>query len=395
MFDTYDLDRDGKLDYKEFSGIVLGSQALNQQPKSPSKFRANANHMYPPTKTVNEVVKEIKQRLTARGGLSYLRLITYLQAADEDEDSMLSLEELEQALRDARLDLSPSDLELLFEYVQHPETHLAPFNALMVTIRGEIPPFRKSLVNQAYTRIGQSYSSITVEALKDDYACDLHPDVLVGKKTKESVLQDFIECLDLYKEIFIGDEEEDPVISADDFSDMYTYISAGVEDCKEFEAIIKNCWQLLEIEPPMRENGPFAQKMENTYGSKPQNPGPYSETYVNQMLPRSNASEKERWEVDTLITRIRGILTPRGPRGFAGLQQVLRAADPTNKAVISHRDFIKTLAGFKVNFTESETSNLLKELDQSGSGFVQYQALNQIINIIKRQKRKKYFKNDN
>ena len=95
------------------------------------------------------------------------------------------------------------------------------------------------------------------------------PVILDGACTKATFIngtdarKDFIECLELYKEIFIGDEEADPLITAEDFSDLYSYISAGINDCQEFEAIVKNCWQLSEHEHVVKETGPFAQKMEN------------------------------------------------------------------------------------------------------------------------------------
>ena len=72
-----------------------------------------------------------------------------------------------------------------------------------------------------------------------------HPDVIIGRRTEQEVLAEFLDNLDYHFNLLNqGKNVEDEEITLQDFIEFYRYISAGIDNDGDFKKIINGIWSL-------------------------------------------------------------------------------------------------------------------------------------------------------
>ena len=108
-------------------------------------------------------------------------------------------------------------------------------------LRGPMPERRQQLIRMAYQVLDRnSDERVTMRELLGIYDCSGHPDVVAQRKTPEQVMQDFSAS---------WDKNNDAIITLPEFTDYYADISAGIDDDRYFELMMKNCWRLSVATP--------------------------------------------------------------------------------------------------------------------------------------------------
>jgi len=90
--------------------------------------------------------------------------------------------------------------------------------------------FRRNLVEQAFHKLDQDNSGkIDIHDIKVFYSGDKHPDVMMGKRTKESVLYEF---LDTFEQSYAVNHPDsaDRVIELHEFIEYYNTISCSIDN---------------------------------------------------------------------------------------------------------------------------------------------------------------------
>ncbi|KAJ9467952.1 Crustacean calcium-binding protein 23 [Diplonema papillatum] len=220
LFDRYDKHDRGVLDVKE---LCYGLFGVKKVPKASPACR--------------NALKLVTDQVLARGGKNGIRTLTrILRMMDDNGNRKLEKIELDEGLRHYGVDLSKDELDTVFHFFDSNNTGTISITEFLVGIRGKMPQQRADIVRKAFTRLDKDADrKTTINDLLRIYNVTEHPDVLTGVKTPEEVMRDFASD---------WDRNGDDVITEDEFLDYYKDLSAGIDDDRYFELMVRNAWKL-------------------------------------------------------------------------------------------------------------------------------------------------------
>eukprot|EP00759_Apiculatamorpha_spiralis_P003984 PhF_6_TR12261/c0_g1_i1/m.19429 len=195
------------------------------------------NNPSKPQKIGDPLIDTFREKVQERSGRSGFRgLVCVLRQLDNNGDRKLSKEELSEGLRMFKMDQNPQDLDRLFRYFDRDKSGSISVTEFVRGIRPEMPPCRRDLVLQAYSLLDANCDgNVTMEDIKTLFDASHHPEVISGKRTADSVYEEFCKS---------WDKDGDKTVSKAEFIDYYTDISAGIDSNQYFELMIRNAWHM-------------------------------------------------------------------------------------------------------------------------------------------------------
>lgn len=138
MFQRYDKDNSGNLDYEEFSAIMA---------KMGSGNNPNVNPVFgigkePP----NTILDKIRKTLKERGAHGIRGIGIVFRRMDDNGDKSLDRYEFQWGLRENGHKLNPAEFEKVFKYFDKNNSGRIDYNEFLRAIRGEMNEFRKGFV---------------------------------------------------------------------------------------------------------------------------------------------------------------------------------------------------------------------------------------------------------
>lgn len=107
---------------------------------------------------------------------------------------------------------------------------------------------RQKLIETLFLKLDtQRNEKIEISVLKKNFHSTNHPDVKSGKKSEQFIQCEFEETLESYCNLY--GIQLDKEITKQKFIDYYNYVSATIEEDKEFEEIITSIWNLNGDQP--------------------------------------------------------------------------------------------------------------------------------------------------
>jgi len=193
IFEVYDEDKSGELDYKEFvKGIFTEEEEEEKEKKGGKKDDGKKDKDDKGDGSLDEarsalkdskVMDKFRERILERGGKGILGLARQFKIFDDNNSGTLDLQEVTKAIRDFRVDLSPNEIKILFNIMDVDQTGEVSYDEFLREIRGDMNDFRKRLVDQAFSKLDLDKSGkVEIDEIKRIYNCKKHPDVLSGKK---------------------------------------------------------------------------------------------------------------------------------------------------------------------------------------------------------------------
>jgi calcyphosin len=188
--------------------------------------------------STSNIIERVRGKIVERGGSGGIRTITrLLMIMDDNGDKKLSKEELKYGLKDYGIDLSPSELEQVFQYFDRDRNGFIDITEFLVGLRGEMNPRRKSFIRMAFDILDTDRSGvISTDEIMQKYDFTQDPDVRSGKKTIQQAAKDFM--------LHWERGSIDGVITYEEFEDYYKDISASIDDDDYFELMMRNSWRI-------------------------------------------------------------------------------------------------------------------------------------------------------
>jgi Ca2+-binding EF-hand superfamily protein len=220
LFNRYDKDGNGRLQFKEIADAMFGIAAA---PLGNPEARS--------------VVKKVTDMLKARVGDNGVRgLSRMFSIMDKNRDQEVSREELFNGLQRYGLHVTLADVDVIIKHFDRDGTGYANLTEFQRALRGHMSTRRVNLVRDAYGILDQNGDqSVTLQELASVYSVDRHPAVVKGTKTADEVMQEFASG---------WDKDGDSSISWAEFVDYYRDISAGIDSEDYFELMMRNCWHM-------------------------------------------------------------------------------------------------------------------------------------------------------
>ena len=245
LFNIYDLDKSGALDYKEFSAAVFGRPPTASSGRPASQAGPVAGHSGG-ARSMEQLAEQLKTKLASRGAMGIIGLQKQFKIMDDDNSRSLSKYEFNKAMTDYMLGFSAQENAALFEYFDVDSSGSISYDEFLRAVRGPMDMTRKKIVAQAFKKLDKDGNGwIDLNDVRGTYNARKHPDLLSGKKTEDQILQEFLETFETAHSMR-NNTAPDYVVTKDEFEEYYNNVSASIEDDMYFMRMMNNAWKLDE-----------------------------------------------------------------------------------------------------------------------------------------------------
>ena len=179
VFNFYDHNHTGRVDYRELSRVIearVNGEKFESQPKVENQSNEDE---------LQHMMAIFRDRIKARGARGMIGLQRMFKILDDDGSKSLSLYEFTKACNDFRIGISDEYMPTLFNAFDQNRDGTLNFDEFLYAVRGPMNSFRVKLVEKAFHILDKDGSgTVNLKDIKGIYSADRHPDVLSGKRTK-------------------------------------------------------------------------------------------------------------------------------------------------------------------------------------------------------------------
>ena len=155
--------------------------------------------------------------------------------ADENDNKTLNLPEFIKFCHDYRIPITGKDINILFQEFDKDKSGEINYEEFVYAFIGEMNERRRRLIKILFDSFDKNKSGLV--------------DLVLGKKTEDEVLAEFLDTLQYHFSLLKTKKEANNKITFDEFLEYFNNVSVGIEDDDYFENIIKNGFNLEERRP--------------------------------------------------------------------------------------------------------------------------------------------------
>jgi Ca2+-binding EF-hand superfamily protein len=187
---------------------------------------------------LQNVLERLRVILKERGAHGYIGLQRKFKSMDTDGSRSLDIQEFRSGMMELNLRLDAADYRALFDYFDKDQSGSIDFNEFIIGLRDKLNPRRYALVQSAFSRLDADGSgAVDGTEIAKFYDASRHPDVLSGKRSPESIMDEFLSTFD------VGGEK-DGCVTRREFVNYYSNVSASIDNDDYFELMIRNAWHI-------------------------------------------------------------------------------------------------------------------------------------------------------
>ena len=220
---------------------------------------------------------KFRKLLVSLGTKSIFRFQKMLSIYDRDNSGFISFENFYTIFQSNYIDIPLVDIKSIFglfdnnneKQINSASEYKIKYDLLLKSIIGNISIKRRALIQKVFDSFNKDKNGkILISDMKNRFNPSRHPDVLKGSKTENKILGEFLDFLEIFREYYnnlhggytfnIGFRE---------FLEFYSEISLSIEDDKDFENLLINCWDLELIEQKDKMNDNNKEQIDNIEGN--------------------------------------------------------------------------------------------------------------------------------
>jgi Ca2+-binding EF-hand superfamily protein len=327
------------------------------------------------------VLEKFRQKLMSRGGRGIIGLSRQFKIFDDNNNKTLEFDEFSKACKDFKIELSPSEIRLLFGIFDRDNQGTIDYDEFLRAIKGQMNDRRKKIVLKAFEKIDQDGSGVLdINDIKYTYNVKNHPDVKSGKKTEEEVYGEFLETFETHHNINKG--TKDRRVTKEEFIEYYNNISMSIDNDEYFELMMTNAWKLngqaktggvaVDMKAAGTRKGDIRPETSKPHLKAPWGTSGDPVNYSTANRPNQGAGGGFSKKGDDVMLIFRDKLAARGTRGIMGIRRSFKICDDDNSGTINFQEFKKLIKDYRIELNDDQIKKLFGIFDRDGSGILEY-----------------------
>ena len=429
IFEVYDSENSGRINYKDFIGILYNNpsimdnpEKLNENktkkqdypyaptPSTPSHSRygeEKRNQNYNPEpeykeenslknkdfkrysekrESFNDIMEVIRNAIKSRGIRCLISLENNFRSLDDDNSQTINFESFEKTAQDFNFGLSFEEVEKLFNYFDKERNDRIDYDEFIRVIRGQMSNSRKNLIEKIFSTFEPDKDGyVHIKKINQFYNPENHPDVLIGKRTPNEIYREFIDTFEGNHNYLNGDEAQYGNVDIDEFCDYYDSVSMIIENDSEFENMVKGVWlnevnnnyinQEEERAKPLRGRKVVRQKdnpNENEY--QKENESEYQKENKNEDMNNENYENEneQNKEVNEAFESFKKYLQQKDAKTVLTLARQFKILDENGNKTLDYGEFCRGVRNSGIDVPDKVLKELFNEFDYDGSGFISH-----------------------
>ena len=366
IFSSFDTNKQGVIDYREFVSELFSNKSLSKKQKSapiekqeiPAKNEIVVENEEKNILKLNnpeEILNLMKDVLNERGVQGICSIARNFRIIDENNSQTIDFDEFKQVCNMYNFGLDDKQLKMVFGNFDSENIGEIDYDEFIRTLRGEMNEFRQNLVQNVFDKLDIKKSGeISFKELNNKYNAKNHPDVISGKISEEEALKEFIDTFQETYNYLCGTETNN-IVTIEEFLEYYENVSMTIDEDDYFEYLLNNVWNLgLDI------------KYKNEI-KKPDIEENAQEEQINEQLKEDINAKKEQ-SLIKFINEIRKL----GSTSLISLMRLFKLNDINNTKDLEFYEFSKSLHEFETELSDEEISNLFSYFDKDNTGDLNY-----------------------
>ena len=217
-------------------------EAAQAHSQNPSQVKANAQDIF-------EVMRE---RIKQRGARGIAGLARSFKVIDDDCSGSLSQAEFAKAMRDYRITRDAREQQYLFERIDINQDGQVDYEEFLRAIVGEMSPFRREIALKAFAKMDVDGNGfIEVSDVKAFYNAKKHPEVMMGRKSEDEVLYEFLDTFEAHYQARHPESKASHhrEVDRNEWCEYYNHVSMSIDDDQYFELMMTNAYNLNGLAP--------------------------------------------------------------------------------------------------------------------------------------------------
>ena len=366
IFSSFDTNKQGVIDYREFVSELFSNKSLSKKQKSapiekqeiPEKNEIVVENEEKNNLKLNnpeEILNLMRDVLNERGVQGICSIARNFRIIDENNSQTIDFDEFKQVCNMYNFGLDDKQLKMVFGNFDSENIGEIDYDEFIRTLRGEMNEFRQNLVQNVFDKLDIKKSGeISFKELNNKYNAKNHPDVISGKISEEEALKEFIDTFQETYNYLCGTETNN-IVTIEEFLEYYENVSMTIDEDEYFEYLLNNVWNLgLDI------------KYKNEI-KKPDIEENAQEEQINEQLKEDLNAKKEQ-SLIKFINEIRKL----GSTSLISLMRLFKLNDINNTKDLEFYEFSKSLHEFETELSDEEISNLFSYFDKDNTGVINY-----------------------
>ena len=425
LFDIYDTEKQGKINYKDFIGLLYNNPSVMDNPERLKELKnQKQDYPYAPTPSyshceersnnqdlndphqsqqeknqkkqnivrnskkknniIEDIIESIRNRIKKRGIRCLISLENNFRSLDDDNSQTIDFEAFEKTAQDFSFCLSFDYLQKLFSFFDKERKGRIDYDELIRVIRGQMNNFRRNLIEEIFNTFEPNQNGfVHINKINQLFNPDDHPDVLKKVKSPDEIYNEFVETFDGNHNYLNGDEAQYGNVDIDEFCDYYDSVSMMVDNDQDFENIVRGVWldeiknydiQKEERSAPLRGKKVIKNKnipKEKEY--EDENNDDMKEN--NDQYEYENIKDKEddkREKVSEAFESFRKYLQQKDAKTVLTLARQFKILDENGNKTLDYGEFSKGIKNAGIDVPEEAIQELFNEFDYDGSGNISY-----------------------
>ena len=362
IFEIYDTEKTGKINYKDFIGNLYNNPSLMDNPEKLKPRKKKQDYPYAPSESsqwekepkkkieenklkkelnTDEIIEIIRDNIKSKGIRCLIALENNFRSLDEDNSQTIDFSSFKKTSIDFKFDLSEESLQNLFFFFDKEEKGRIDYDEFIRIIRGQMSNSRRELIEKIFESLGPDKEGIVnMDKLSEYFNPEAHPDVLKGLKKPEEVYNEFMETFEGNHNYLNGDEAQFGKVDIDEFCDYYDSISMMVEKDKDFEKMVTGVWGIVE-DQGNEEDKVQSQNEENIENKKlrgkkiiKSEEKEENEEKVEEKEIEKEKEEEQKEELNDAFNSFRNYLKDQGPMTVLSLARQFKIIDENGNKTI-------------------------------------------------------------